>query len=419
MSKTLRTRKNGERVYEIRVSRGRDPITGKQLTPYTMVWHIPDNYSDKRAEREAAKIEGEFISKCKAGSVQTKQAEKALKKKIAEQEEAEKLLQLSKPTFELYVNYYLKQLSQNGRALGTINSYSTILHKIELKIGSFKMNEIEKSHIKFALNDIFTNSDFKHSTKICYFNVLKSFFDAAVEDGIIERSPMIDIKPPRKPKDENKNDQIKAYSEDEISYIMDCFNKEPLKWKTLMIFMLDSGCRRGEVAGLKWENINLDSGKVTISNNRQYTPGKGVYDTTPKNGKTRVIYLTETALIIMKEWHKQLMLSAFTKQKPRPGYCFPGNNGEGMNPYYISNYFKDFGKRYNIPNFHPHILRHTMATLSIANGADIVSISKKLGHFNPSITLNTYSHANEEAQKRANEALEKAIYNNETNKRQA
>lgn len=52
-----------------------------------------------------------------------------------------------------------------------------------------------------------------------------------------------------------------------------------------------------------------------------------------------------------------------------------------------------------------------MATLSIANGADIVSISEKLGHAEASITLNVYSHANEEAQQRANEVLADAIYN--------
>lgn len=53
-----------------------------------------------------------------------------------------------------------------------------------------------------------------------------------------------------------------------------------------------------------------------------------------------------------------------------------------------------------------------MATLSIANGADIVSVSKKLGHANTAITLNVYSHANEEAQRRANEVLADAIYSN-------
>ena len=85
-----------------------------------------------------------------------------------------------------------------------------------------------------------------------------------------------------------------------------------------------------------------------------------------------------------------------------------------MNPSCISRYFTEFGRKYSIPNFHPHALRHTMATISIANGADVVSVSRKLGHSNVALTLNVYSHANEEAQRRANDVLANAIYNQDS-----
>ena len=81
-----------------------------------------------------------------------------------------------------------------------------------------------------------------------------------------------------------------------------------------------------------------------------------------------------------------------------------------MNPATLTTLFRGWGKKYNIEKFHPHKLRHTMATISIANGADVVSVSKKLGHATPALTLNVYSHANEEAQRRANDALAKALY---------
>ncbi len=71
-----------------------------------------------------------------------------------------------------------------------------------------------------------------------------------------------------------------------------------------------------------------------------------------------------------------------------------------------------FGEKYGIEDIHPHKLRHTMATLSIANGADIKSISDKLGHSTVAITLSVYTHANEEAQRKANKALADAIYKN-------
>lgn len=414
MSKTLRVRKNGTKVYEIRVSRGRDPITGKQLTPYSMTWTIPENYSAKRAEREASKIEGEFIAKCKAGEVLTKQEELRRRKEQAEQAELDRLEQASKPTFAEYKELYLKRIENQGHAAGTVESYKRTLNRASDILGKVKMENISKGMIRQYVSDLFEEYDFKYTTQVRHFAVLKVMFDTAVDDGTIETNPMNDLKRPRKPKDEKaENGQDKAYSENEVAYIMECLEKEPLKWKTLMVFMLDTGCRRGEVAGMKWENINLETGEVTVCNNRQYTPGKGVYDTTPKSGKPRTLFLTDTALKLMKEWKRQQQ-AEFTERKVihlfKSGYCFHGATEEGMHPTYLSRYFREFGEKYGITNFHPHRLRHTMATLSIANGADIVSVSKKLGHYSPALTLNVYSHANEEAQRRANDALAKALY---------
>lgn len=181
----------------------------------------------------------------------------------------------------------------------------------------------------------------------------------------------------------------------------------------MVLFMIDSGCRRGEVAGLKWEEINFQTGKVTISRNAQYTKEKGVYISTPKNHKSREIIINTPVLQVLKEWRKQQALLYFSKGQTTGGYCFTQNEGEILNPNTITAYIRQFGKKYNLPGMHPHALRHTMATISIANGADVVSVSKKLGHCNPSVTLNIYSHANEEAQRRATEIFADVVYKNQ------
>ncbi|MCD8189507.1 MAG: tyrosine-type recombinase/integrase [Clostridiales bacterium] len=413
MSKTLRPRKNGSRVYEIRVSRGRDPLTGKQLTPYSMTWQVPDNYSAKRAEREAAKIEGEFIAKCKAGLILTKKEEAQHRKEAAEQAEKERLEQESKPTFEQYKELSLQRLENEGYATGTINTYNTALKRASNVFGGLKMYDISSNMIRQYVMDMQGTRQYKYSTVTRHFATLKLLFNMAVDDKVIETSPMDDLKPPRKPKSEKaaKSGETKAYSEEEVRRILESAENEPLKWRTLIYFMLDTGCRRGEVAGSKWEHIDLTTGEVTVCNNLQYSPDKGVFDTTPKNGITRKIFLNEEALHKMREWFQAQRLHYFKKGIPQPEYCFDNNRGGAMCPLYITNYFRRFGKQYNIPDFHPHKLRHTMATISIANGADIVSVSKKLGHSNVSITLNVYSHANEEAQRRANDVLAGAIYN--------
>lgn len=81
-----------------------------------------------------------------------------------------------------------------------------------------------------------------------------------------------------------------------------------------------------------------------------------------------------------------------------------------LNPQAPTAYMKKLGKKCGIETLHPHALRHTMASLSIANGADIVSISQKLGHSEVSTTLNIYAHENEEAKERASQVLNDVLY---------
>ena len=84
------------------------------------------------------------------------------------------------------------------------------------------------------------------------------------------------------------------------------------------------------------------------------------------------------------------------------------DSSEPMHPTSPTHYFRQFGKRYGIENFHPHKLRHSFASVAIVNGADIASVSEKLGHADKSTTLRMYTHADAESQKRASEIFRKA-----------
>lgn len=145
--------------------------------------------------------------------------------------------------------------------------------------------------------------------------------------------------------------------------------------------------------------------------NLQYTTGKnGVYVTTPKTGKTRIITINPPVLRVLKAWKREQLKAQSKQCIPIAGWVFTQDDGEVMHPAAPADYLRGFGKRYNLPGIHCHALRHTMASLAITNGADAVSVSEKLGHAKPSITLDVYSHANEESQKRANEILASVIY---------
>lgn len=417
-SYTARKNKAGEIVsYQIKVSRGRDKLTGKQLTPFTTTYTPPDGWSKKAVERDLIRFMGEFEAACKRGEVLTKEEQKARTVEQIEQAKREQAEQERKPTFTRYIEMYLKEKAEF--APGTLENYRTALQRAAAVFGDMKMADITNLTVKQYINDLqangknqFNGKPLAHKTILKHYIVLHALFANAVENEVIEVSPMQKMKRPKPRKDETPKKAI-AYSESEIAYIIECLNNEPLKWRTLIMFAIDSGCRRGEIVGLRWEEIDFQTGKVNICRNAQYTAGKGTYISTTKNRKNRVIYLNRPVLTVLAEWKRQQALLHFGQGIPLNGFCFTQDNGKMMNPQAPTSYLTRFGKKYNLPGIHPHALRHTMATLSIANGADIVSISEKLGHSEPSITLNVYSHANEEAQRRANEVLAEAIYNNQ------
>lgn len=415
-SYTARKNKAGEIVsYQIKVTRGRDKLTGKQLTPFTTTYTPPEGWSKRAVERDLVRFMGEFEAACKRGEVLTKEQQKQLEQDKLNEAERQRLEEARKPTFKRYVESLLQEMRITN-APGTIENYNMVLRRAGAVFNDYKLEDITPAMVRAYIMEYQANGkNEKTGEPVAYrtvekhYVVLHRIFQSAVENEILSVSPMQNMKRPKPRKDEVPK-EVQAYSEEETRYIIKCLDSEPLKWKALVMFMIDSGCRRGEVIGLKWDAIDFKTGKVNIINNAQYTAGKGTYITTPKNGKGRVIYLNPPALAVMREWKQKQAMYFLAQGYPRNGFCFTQENGEMMNPQAPTSYLARFGKKYNIENLHPHALRHTMATLSIANGADVVSISEKLGHAEPAITLNVYSHANEEAQHRANKVLENALY---------
>ena len=82
---------------------------------------------------------------------------------------------------------------------------------------------------------------------------------------------------------------------------------------------------------------------------------------------------------------------------------------EVMHPQSPTHYLKMFAKRYDIEGLHPHKLRHSFASVAITSGADIASVSEKLGHTDKAVTLRMYTHADQESIKRASQIFRNAV----------
>ena len=135
-----------------------------------------------------------------------------------------------------------------------------------------------------------------------------------------------------------------------------------------------------------------------------YTPGKGVYEDTPKNSQQRTIDLSPRVLALLQQWRAE-----------QAGNCISvwvfnqDHSSEPMHPQTPTRYLKKFSERYNIPGLHPHKLRHSFASVAITHGADIASVSEKLGHSDKAVTLRMYTHADAASIKQAGDIFRKAL----------
>lgn len=87
------------------------------------------------------------------------------------------------------------------------------------------------------------------------------------------------------------------------------------------------------------------------------------------------------------------------------GYIFTQDDGKPMNPQTWTRWMSDFGQRHGLPHVNPHAFRHTAASVLIASGTDVVTVSRMLGHASVTTTENYYSHLIEEAKAAASDTI--------------
>lgn len=388
----LNETKDGRRFFQICVSRGYGNA------PYKTRWYWPDGWSKRTAEREAAKQAAAFELACKNGEVLNRAQER--EKAAREAAEAAKLKTVRQYADGVFMPTKEATFSENARS-----SYRMFLDKHILPVlGDVLLVEVSPAMISKLLIG-FQRAGYAHATTVKLYNILNGIFEMAFLDDSIPMNPMLRVKRPAPRKDEQpKEESDKAYTVQELSYILSCAAQEPLQWQTYISLAADTGLRRGECCGLQWSDIDFKAGAVTVRRNLQYTAAAGVYATSPKNGKVRVVDVGPDTLALLKQLREKQAQSCISK------WCFTQEGtAEPMHPQSPTRYFQKFGQRYGVKDFHPHKLRHSSASIAITSGADVVSVSERLGHSDTAVTLRMYAHANEESIRRAGQTVRDAL----------
>lgn len=233
---------------------------------------------------------------------------------------------------------------------------------------------------------------------------LKRGLRQAVEWGEIAASPAANLSPPKAPPEDGEDsEEIQAYSEDEARRLFAAARERDDRFRNLYVVAVRAGIRQGELLGLRWEDLDLDSDPATMMVRRSLAPriGGGFYMTPLKKKRQRrrvaLHYEAAEALRdqrVLQERERQQAGRSWDDSCLGRDLVFPSTRGTpmfGRNLY--NRYYRPTLDAAGLKRLPFHALRHTFASTALFEWRfPVKMVSELLGHASVTLTLNTYAH---------------------------
>ena len=237
--------------------------------------------------------------------------------------------------------------------------------------------------------------------------VLRRAMQDAVMDRIIEVNPVVGTKRPRVVKPKHT-----TWTGAQLLDFLGTLSAED-RWAPLWTLAAATGMRRGELMALRWSEVDLEAGVVAVERSVTQVHQERIY-VTPKNHERRDVNIDLRTITALKACRKAQMgerLAWGEAYRGTEGLVFTWEDGRPVLPDYVT---KTFGaltdKTQDVPRLKLHELRHTHATILLREGVPVHIVAKRLGHKDPSVTLNVYADAIPDDDGRAVDVFTRAVW---------
>lgn len=255
-----------------------------------------------------------------------------------------------------------------------------------------------------------TKKPLSGKTILEHHRLLRAMLHKAVYWQLIVTNPAERVQAPkaRKPKRRSYDDeQTKILLEN-----LELLSIEDTKYKVAIILTVFTGVRLGELMGLEWQEVDFKNGIISINRSSQYLSDMGVFTKTPKTESSiREIAIPEFIISLLEEyklWYEE-QKSIYGELWTNSDRLFVQADGKPMHPSSISKWFVRYVSTIGLPVINFHGLRHTNASLLVAQNVDIAVVSARLGHAQISTTLDFYVHPLLSHNRKAGYALENLL----------
>jgi integrase len=350
-------RQRGKRSFELKFDAGRDPATGERKIQYV---------SFRGTKREAQVKLAELIASVGKGAY----------------------VEPSKITAADFVRARIDQWeAASDITAGTAERYRQLLeHQIAPHLGASLLQKLSRLDIE-GWHTTLRNAGLAARTIGHAHRVLAKALNDAERDGMVTRNV---CRLQRAPK----------IADEEMAIVQDVPGLvaalKGWRYETVAMVSLFTGMRRGEVLALRWSRVDLDAKVIQVREALEATEAHGLRFKPPKSrAGRRDITLPDALVDALREHRKaalEIRLQLGIGKLPDDALLFATIEGAPLWPNNVSVAWRAFAKGIGLPDVPFHGLRHTHASQLIDAGVDIVSISKRLGHAKPDITLKVYAH---------------------------
>ena len=301
--------------------------------------------------------------------------------------------------------YWYETHSKPTLRTSTQNNYENIIHNHVLpEIGKIPLNKLSQNDLQQFYGRLKKNGRKRlaeqygaglsdRMVRMCHA-VCRSALERAVRDDLLRTNPAIGCKlPPKKAK------EMQVLDREELQKFL--IQAQTDGYYELFLLDLCTGLRRGELIALQWEDLNFETGVLTV-NKQAYTVNGELQIIPPKTkASVRKLVLPPAVLAVLREYHR--------KVDSRWMFPSPVKADRPITPGVARRRLQTILERADCKRVRFHDLRHTFATLALENGMDVKTLSAMLGHVSAVTTLDIYTHITGDMQRAAAASIDRSI----------
>jgi integrase len=357
-------RRRGERSWELKYEVGADPLTGKRRIRYTSF----------KGTKRAAQVElAKLIAEHAAGTG----------------------VDPSRATVGEFLMTWLRDWAKQNVTPLTFQGYNMLVRRyIGPRIGAVPIQKLRAQHLQSLYADLARDGrsggrPLSPGTIRQVHRILRRALGHAEAWATIATNPAKVAKAPRVPRS-----KVQILSEDQISHLLN--ETEGHELRPLIAFLLGTGARRAETLALTWRDLDLDRGVATIRASLEQVSAVPLRVKEPKTQAGRRAVTLSPWLVAelrthrLRQQEQRLALGIGRAPEDSPVFALADGSWRSLNA--ITSAWARLADELGFPEVTLHALRHTHVSQLIAAGADVVTVSRRIGHGNPSITLSVYSH---------------------------